>query len=310
MPLLKVCHVTTYRYRQPVAFGEHRIMVRPRDGHDQRLIATDIDITPVPASLRWVHDVFGNCVALARFDRRAAELRFDCRSTLDHRPVNPLEFALDERAATYPFTYSPEDMPDLSRLIERHTPDPDCIVEDWARGFIHRGRPTLTEALLAEMTLAIHEGFTYARRDAAGVQDPAATLASRSGTCRDFALLMMEAVRALGFAARFVSGYLHSPGAKPDGTGGGRIGAGATHAWLQVFLPGAGWVEFDPTNGIVGSNRGLIRVAVARDPRQALPLSGTWTGFPSDSLGMAVTVRVTAEGDAELPAAPPLQNRA
>jgi transglutaminase-like putative cysteine protease len=115
------------------------------------------------------------------------------------------------------------------------------------------------------------------------------TLKVGSGTCRDFALLMMEAVRSLGLAARFVSGYLYSPGRDR----GGHVGGGSTHAWVRVYLPGAGWVEFDPTNGIVG-NRDLIRVAVARDPGQALPLHGTWTGFPSDSLGMAVEVSVTS----------------
>jgi transglutaminase-like putative cysteine protease len=111
-----------------------------------------------------------------------------------------------------------------------------------------------------------------------------------SGSCRDLAALMMDAVRTLGFAARFVSGYLY------DADGAGNIGGGATHAWVQVYLPGSGWVEFDPTNGIVG-NRDLIRVAVARDPGRAAPLKGTWTGLPADYLGMTVEVAVTAEPD-------------
>jgi transglutaminase-like putative cysteine protease len=293
MPLLSIHHVTTYRYRQPVAFGEHRIMFRPHDGHDQRLVSAEIAIDPAPCSLRWVHDVFGNCVALARFDRRAELLRFVCSSAIDHLPVHPLAFALDEHATTYPFSYDAEDMPDLLRSIERQWPDPERIVDTWVRQFLRHGRSTPTEALLADITRAIHEGFSYVAREAAGIQDPLVTLASRSGTCRDFALLMMEGVRALGLAARFVSGYLHSPG--PGA--GRRVGGGATHAWLQVFLPGAGWVEFDPTNGIAGSNRDLIRVAVARDPRQAVPLSGSWTGFPSDSLGMTVEVNVVAVGE-------------
>ena len=287
MPFLRVHHVTTYRYRQPVAFGEHRIMVRPRDGHDQRLISAEIAIDPAPARLRWVHDVFGNCVALASFDRRSETLRFDCRVALDHHPAEPLEFALDEHAAFYPFAYDAEDMPDLLRLIERAWPDRDRAVDRWARGFLRHGRANRTEELLADIARAIHRGFAYGARDAAGVQDPATTLARRSGSCRDFAVLMMEAARALGLAARFVSGYLHAPAQ------GGRVGGGATHAWVQVFLPGAGWVEYDPTNGIVGSNQDLIRVAVARDPLQAVPISGSWTGFPSDHLSMDVTVDVT-----------------
>ena len=137
---------------------------------------------------------------------------------------------------------------------------------------------------------AIRGEFAYVARQEAGVQEPLRTLRMGSGTCRDFAVLMIEALRSLGFAARFVSGYLHSPGALPTAYRGG----GNTHAWVQVFLPGAGWIELDPTNGIVG-NRDLIRVAVVRDPRQAVPLSGTWIGFPADSLGMQVEVNVTAE---------------
>jgi transglutaminase-like putative cysteine protease len=147
-----------------------------------------------------------------------------------------------------------------------------------------------TVELLASMTHAIHENLTYVAREESGIQDPVRTLRVGSGSCRDFAVLMMEAVRALGLAAHFVSGYLYVPETRR----GGRVGGGATHAWLRVYLPGAGWVEFDPTNGVVGNND-LIRVAVVRDPRQAVPVSGSWTGFPSDALGMTVEVEVTAE---------------
>ncbi len=291
MPILSVRHVTTYRYRQPVSFGEHRLMLRPREGHDQRLIEARLDITPAPASLRWMHDVFGNCVAAVGFSGRATELRVESFVRLDHTAMNVLDFVLEENARTYPFGYSAEDVPDLVRSIERQTPDPNRDVDRWARQFLRSGGPTGTHTLLADMTHAIRDGFTYVAREAAGVQDAAMTLKLRGGSCRDFAMLMMEAVRSLGLAARFVSGYLHSP--RRGGTP--RVGGGATHAWLQVYLPGAGWVEYDPTNGIVGSNRDLIRIAVARDPRQAVPLSGTWTGFPADHLGMTVEVSVTAD---------------
>jgi transglutaminase-like putative cysteine protease len=139
------------------------------------------------------------------------------------------------------------------------------------------------------LTYAIKEGFTYCRRSETGIQDPLTTLSLNRGSCRDFAILMIEAVRALGLAARFVSGYVYSPSLDESG----HVGGGSTHAWCQVYLPGAGWVEFDPTNGIIG-NRDLIRIAVARDPRQAVPLSGTWTGEPSDFLEMSVEVNVTS----------------
>ncbi len=302
MTVLTVHHVTTYRYRQAVSFGEHRMMFRPRDSHDQQLIEAKLAITPQPASLRWVHDVFGNCVALARFSGRARELRFDSTIRLDHIPSTALDFQLEEYARTYPFTYGTEEMPDLLRSIERHAPDPEREVDRWARQFLLRDGPTRTRDLLTTITLAIKQGFTYVAREAQGVQEPTRTLKLGSGSCRDFAMLMIDAVRSLGLAARFVSGYLYSP------SGEGRVGGGATHAWVQVYLPGAGWIEFDPTNGIVG-NRDLIRVAVARDPRQAVPLSGTWTGFPADCLGMTVEVTVTASHPAgqhaKDPAAPP-----
>ena len=290
MPILTVRHVTTYRYKQPVALGEHRMMLRPRDSYDQRLIEARLDIAPEPASLRWVHDVFGNCVAIARFAGRAAELRVESTIRLDHSPTNALDFQIEEHAETYPFSYSPEEMPDLSRSIEREHADPDHELERWVRQFPRNDGPTGSRELLTAITNAIKQHFVYVARSEMGTQEPLRTLKLGSGSCRDLAVLMIEAVRALGLAARFASGYLYSPGSE----GRRHVGGGATHAWVQVYLPGAGWMEFDPTNGIVG-NRDLIRVAVVRDPRQAVPLSGHWTGFPSDHLGMEVEVNVTAD---------------
>jgi transglutaminase-like putative cysteine protease len=296
MQLLTVRHITSYRYKQPVAFGEHRMMLRPRDSYDQKLLEVRLDITPEPASLRWQHDVFGNCVAIARFAGRSTDLCFDSTIRLDHTPANAVEFQIEDYASTYPFSYGSEESPDLLRSIERQYFDPGREIDGWAHQFLRRQGPTGTRELLAAMTLAIKERFTYVSRPEFGTQDPLETLKLASGSCRDFAVLMMEAVRSLGLAARFVSGYLYVP---EDGSSG-RVGGGATHAWLQVYIPGAGWIELDPTNGVVG-NRDLIRVAVVRDARHAVPLSGTWTGFPSDYLGMDVTVSVTAEGTEEEP---------
>jgi transglutaminase-like putative cysteine protease len=290
MPLLTVRHVSTYRYKQPVAFGEHRVMFRPRDSYDQRLLHASLRIDPEPLSLHWMHDVFGNCVACACFSGRAKMLRFESVIQLEHASLEILDFPIALHAEHYPFSYDPEDMPDLLRSIERHYPDPGRDLAKWAAGFTRGITPVRTADLLARITHAIRRDFTYVRREEKGIQDPLLTLKLRSGSCRDFALLMMEGVRALGFAARFVSGYLYSPA----GDGQARTGGGSTHAWVQVYVPGAGWMEFDPTNGIVGSH-GLIRVAVARDPAQAVPLWGTWTGFPSDSLSLTVAVEVTSE---------------
>ena len=290
MPFLTIRHVTTYRYRQAVAFGEHRLMVRPREGHDQRLISARLDIDPAPQDLRWLHDVFGNSVAVARFSGRAATLRFESDVRMEHIPMDGASVAIEDYARRYPFTYSSEDMPDLLRSIERGHHDPYRIVDDWARRFVRQDGQTDTLTMLAEITSTIRRNFTYIARHEMGTQTPVETLQKRQGTCRDFAVLMIEAARALGRAARFVSGYVYAPG-----LGEGRVGGGNTHAWVRIFLPGSGWVEFDPTNGIVGS-RGLVRVAIARDPYQAVPLSGTWSGFPGSDQGMDVSVEIALDG--------------
>jgi transglutaminase-like putative cysteine protease len=288
MPILTIRHVTTYRYRQPVAFGEHRMMLRPRDAHDQRLIDLQLDISPAPSSLRFIDDAHGNRVGIARFETRAAQLRFDATVRVEHVPAEPRGHEIEDYAQTYPFRYSDEDMPDLACSIERHHVDPDNEVAHWAKGFVRRESPTGTFALLLAITEAIHDAFEYRARSEKGIQEPALTLRLGRGSCRDFALLMIEAVRSLGLAARFASGYLAIPDADARAAAGG-----ATHAWAQVYLPGAGWIDFDPTTGSVGKKH-LVTVATVRDPRQALPLHGTWIGFPSDHLGMTVDVKVTA----------------
>jgi transglutaminase-like putative cysteine protease len=291
MRALTVRHVTRYRYRRPVGFGPHRLMFRPRDSHDLRLVSTSLKITP-NAAVRWLHDVFGNSIAIATFADTADELTFVSEVAVEHfgidQPDFPPDFPVEEHARLYPFSYDREDVADLGRTMERHYPDPGHDVDRWARGFVGAGTGD-TLAILAGMTRAIRESLRYERRFAVGVRPPAETLRLGSGSCRDLALLMMEAARCLGFAARFVSGYLYDPAV--DGGPSGTAGAGETHAWVQVFLPGAGWVEYDPTNGVVGGSN-LIRVAVARDPAQAVPLTGTWRGAPEDFIDMEVEVRV------------------
>jgi transglutaminase-like putative cysteine protease len=289
MPFLSLSHVTTYSYRQPVSFGEHRIMVRPRESYDQHLIDATLKIDPEPVDLRWFQDVFGNSVAIATFNKRAKELVFNSRLRLDHRPAEVLHYDIEDYARLYPFTYSSEDMPDLLRSIERQHLDPQRQIDSWASRFINRSGSTDTLTMLTDMTAAIRREFTYVPRAEKGTQTPIETLSRRQGTCRDYAIFMIEAVRALGFAARFISGYVYNPSSREKRTGGGN-----THAWVRVYLPGSGWVEFDPTNGIVG-NRGLIRVAIARDIYQAVPISGTWAGFPGSFLDMTVQVDISVD---------------
>ncbi|WP_338242572.1 transglutaminase family protein [Aurantiacibacter hainanensis] len=286
MPTVSINHVTRYRYRRDVEFGEHRILVRPRESYDQRVLSASLDIDPEPRSLRWLQDVFGNAVAIATFDERADALEISGTAEVEHLPTGEDDIAVEPYASTYPFTYSAEDMPDLLRSIERDYPDTSRELDSWVRDMIDPGGDASTLHLLKTITKAIRNDFAYQRRETKGIQPPLKTLALRSGTCRDFAVLMMEAVRALGFAARFVSGYLYHPGDEDA-----RVGGHSTHAWVRIFLPGSGWIEFDPTNGIVG-NRGLIRVAVARDPAQAVPLSGTWLGLEGSHIDMDVDVRI------------------
>ncbi len=291
MNLLKVTHRTTYRYARPVTFGEHRMMSRPRDSHDLRLRETWLTVSP-GAEIKWLHDVFGNSVARLHFTEPGETLEIVSGFIAEHYAMPQQAIEIDRHAETYPFSYSVEEMIDLGRTRERHYEDPDHAIDAWAADFLDTTPDRQTLPMLEAMCMAVKRDFGYARREDEGTQEPADTLRTKSGSCRDFALLMMEACRSLGLAAQFVTGYLYDDALL--GGGEGLVGGGETHAWLQVFLPGAGWVEFDPTNGIIGG-RNLIRVGVARDPAQAAPLSGSYEGEAEDYLGMEVEVQVSAE---------------
>src|ERR1700678_2410375 len=288
MRLLTVRHITTYRYSEPIELGEHRMMFRPRESHDLRLLKGRLEITRRAGHLRFPHDVFDNSVGVATFESSTSELRFESIVTLEHFETALPDYPLEKFAESYPFRYSDEELPNLSRALLQHYPSES--VQAWVKQFLEPSGSTGTMSLLRRMTLAIKQDFAYTRRSEKGVQNPTMTLETRRGSCRDFAVLMMEAARSLGLAARFVSGYIFVPGADDTGITAG----GATHAWMQVYLPGAGWVDFDPTNSIIG-NRNLIRVAVAWDHKQVLPLWGTFIGKASSFLGMDVTVSVTED---------------
>jgi len=300
MQSMRVRHITTYHYKRPVSFGEHRLMFRPRDSHDMRLTGTNLRIAPPPAETRWLHDVFSNSIAIVTFDRQAETLVFESTIDIVHYGSNADDFPVAPYARTYPFSYPAEEAPDLNRLVERHYVDGQHRVDAWAKAFAQEAEdPVDTVGLLRAITRTIHRDFRYEVRHAVGTRSPADTLERGTGSCRDLALLMMEAVRSLGFAARFVSGYLYDPALDTNGEGEqGLQGGGNTHAWVQIYLPGAGWVEFDPTNGRMGGAN-LIRVAVARDPGQAVPLQGTFTGYPDDFQRMDVDVQVTKDVEGE-----------
>jgi transglutaminase-like putative cysteine protease len=290
MKLLTVRHATTYRYSAPVSFGQHRLMLRPRDSHDLRLVGAELALSP-RGKVRWLHDVFSNSVALVDFAAPAAELAIVSTLEIERYALARLDFPIAPEAESYPFMHSADERSDLGRLRERHYPDPLGVVEAWARQFILE-TPANTFNLLATMNAAIRGTFEYRAREEEGTQTPLETLERKSGTCRDYALLFIEAARTLGFGARFVTGYLYDPAL--DG-GAEMQGAGATHAWAEIYLPGAGWVEFDPTNALVAGEN-LIRVAVTRDPSQAIPISGTFAGPEGAKfVGMEVDVTVKAE---------------
>lgn len=283
---LRIRHATTYRYAGLVEFGPHRLMLRPRDSFDLRVVDTALLISP-GARLRWMHDAYGNSVAVARFDSQADTLdivseltvqRFGSalpRTPLDPEPeVNGVDYGDAERAVLQPF-------------LELAAADPDGLLDQWLESFRER-RAAGSGHLLRDLSNAIHAGLGYVVRYDEGTQHPADTLRAGGGSCRDYAWLFIELARRLGFAARFVTGYLHDR--TPDAAGLVSP-VGLTHAWADVFIPGDGWVEFDPTNNLV-ADRQLLRVAVARVPEDASPISGSFVGPPGSFLGLSVGVTI------------------
>src|ERR1700728_2948288 len=261
MSTLTIKHITTYSYRKAVAFGDHRMMLRPLNSEDQSVIEAGLIITPTPTSMSEIRDAFGNHVNIARFAERAKELRFESVIRVKHSHTDIRDYQIDKLAQSYPFSYPAEHLSDLARYMQRNPADEDRQVDEWVRTVVRREPSSDTRELMINLTHRINRSFKHVRRDEKGIQRPRQTLERGSGSCRDLAMLMIDAVRSLGMAARFVSGYLHIPSEDDKSYAGG----GNTHAWAQVHLPGPGWIDFDPSNGIVG-NRDLVRVAAVAAP--------------------------------------------
>ena len=286
MSSLELIHSTIYRYRRPVLLGPHKLMLRPREVRDIRLVSFDVTMNP-QTELIWTHDVADNAIATANFKEKTDYLEIVSRSKIEMNTTRWPVFAISASACNFPFSYSDDEWIDLGALTAQHYPDQNGQLSEWVNSFIF-SRPTDTLSLLKDISAGIAQRTTYQIRESEGTQTPLETLDKQEGSCRDFAVLFVAAARCLGLGARVVSGYL----VNTDGLLSGSDGSGSTHAWAEVFLPGAGWVAFDPTNRSIGSGN-LISVAVVREMSQAVPVSGQFIGDKDDLLEMSVAVRIT-----------------
>jgi transglutaminase-like putative cysteine protease len=262
-------------------------MLRPRESRDLRLMSSTVTLTPV-ASVRWAQDVFGNAIATATFQTMSDRLAIDSVAELQLDATEWPVFDIAASAMSYPFRYSDDDWADLGALAIQQYPDPIGRLRAWARTFV-RSTPTDTLAMLRDLSAGVSVQISYQSREEEGTQSPTQTLDRGWGSCRDFAVLFAEAARALGFGARIVSGYLYNPNF--DGVGSN--GAGSTHAWAEVYVTGAGWITFDPTNRSVGGFN-LIPVAVARNIQDIVPVVGSFVGMTNSLMGMSVEVLVSS----------------
>jgi len=285
LPTLQIIHRTIYRYQRPASLGPHRLILRPRENHDLRLHSFELEITP-NATVSWANDVAGNFVATATFSGTAEHLVIRSGATLELTAERWPVFDISACAISYPFLYSDDDWADLGPLAVPAYVDDIGRMRRWVYAFVS-GSSTDTLSLLRDVNEGVANAVSYESRDDEGTQRPLNTLDRAVGSCRDLATLFVEAVRTLGFGARIVSGYIHDPDLQAVGS----AGAGSTHAWAEVFVPGAGWIAFDPTNRSVGGSN-LIPVAKVRDIRQAMPVTGSFSGPPDSLKEMSVSVTV------------------
>ena len=282
MQRYEILHRTYYNFPAAVQLGPHRLRLRPREGHELRVESASVRITPAP-SLRWSRDVEDNSVAVATFELPASQLAIESHVIVQQYNQAPFDFLLADHAADYPFAYTPEDAAVLSPYMTGavRSADEQAALAGWVSALWRAGEPIHTFALLQRLNAHINQSLSYRVREESGVQTPAETLTLGTGSCRDWASLFMEAARCFGIAARFVSGYLNTPPSSAN--------YGATHAWAEVFLPGAGWKGFDPTTGlVVGTDH--IAVAVARLPESVPPVEGSFIGPAGATLDVGVWV--------------------
>ncbi len=283
MRRLNISHVTEYLFPNPVSLRPHRLLLRPRENHNVRIESSILEIFP-GHTVQWKRDVLDNSVAVAGFPEPSDRLRIASIVVIQHYEDNPFDFLVDDYAVIHPFDYAMEDRADLEPFRQAVYPSDQEAVQHWLGGLgLQQRMQTFT--LLDRVNREIANRFLYQMREEPGVQSPAQTLERNSGSCRDFAALFMEACRHRGLASRFVSGYLY--------TSDTEAGNASTHAWAEVYLPGAGWKGFDPTSGEVTGNR-HIAVAVARHPEAVPPVAGSYLAPPGEHPTLNVAVRVSA----------------
>lgn len=282
MKRIEVTHLTEYQFAHVVTLKPHRLLIRPREGHDIRIQSSSLEIFPAH-EVRWARDVFNNSVATVNFKEPADRLSIFSRVIIEHYDEAPLDFIVEEYAVNYPFRYPPREETDLLPYLKPNFPKQREIIKDWLKK-IDIGTSIETYVLLQRMSKWLNANINYTIREEPGVQSPCMTLDSNSGSCRDYATLFIEACRQLGLASRFVSGYVLAPSTE--------YGNATTHAWAEVFLPGPGWKGFDPTSGeLTGSHH--IATAVSRHPETVPPVSGSFVGNEQQPR-LTVNVQVTA----------------
>lgn len=281
MKRIRIRHLTQYLFSEEVEFSEHRLLLRPREGHDVRIASSRLEVSPAHKT-KWYRDIYGNSVGLLVLLEPADQLRIESEVLIEHYAEQPLDFVVDARAVTFPFPFEPEDRLDLLPYRTHTWPNQVQRLKLWVEQFWQPGQAIETFLLLDQINKAIVAQLRYGAREAPGVQSPAQTLQLGAGSCRDFAALFIEACRYLGLAARFVSGYLHSENSQQHGS---------THAWSEVYLPGAGWIGFDNTSGLVAGPE-HIATAVHRHPESIPPVAGSFIGSPQVSSELQVTVEV------------------
>ena len=281
MQRIRIQHLTEYLFASKVTFNPHRLLIRPREGHDVRIESSKLEISPV-YSIKWQRDVFDNSLAVVSFKAPSNKLTIASEVVIQHYEQAPFDFLVEDYAINYPFDYALEDRADLQAYQQLIYINEQHVIHQWLQQFNLHGMNTFK--MLMMLNQAINQQFRYQMREEAGVQSPDYTLQYRSGSCRDYATLFIEACRCLGLASRFVSGYLHAPATE--------AGNASTHAWVEVYLPGTGWKGFDPTTGEVTGNK-HIAVAVARNPEAVPPVSGSFIGLGYNSPSMIVDVKVT-----------------